>query len=62
MSGKGSRARPFSVSQEQFSSSWDTIFNQNKKSEAEKFDEKVVMKDEYFEFEEKSVDNTNENK
>lgn len=62
MSGKGSRARPFSVSQEQFISSWDTIFNQNKKSEAEKFDEKVVMKDEYFEFEEKSVDNTNENK
>jgi hypothetical protein len=26
MSGKGSRSRPFSVSQEEFSDRWDTIF------------------------------------
>jgi hypothetical protein len=49
--GKGSRARPFSVSKNEFDNSWDNIFNKNKKSDAEKFDEKVVMKDEYFDYE-----------
>ena len=32
MSGKGSRPRPFSVSQDQFGSNWDAIFG--KKTEA----------------------------
>lgn len=31
MSGKGDKPRPFSVSQEKFSSNWETIFGKNKK-------------------------------
>lgn len=30
MSGKGSKARPFSVDQDTFSSNWDRIFNKMK--------------------------------
>jgi hypothetical protein len=50
--GKGSKARPFSVTQEEYDNRWDMIFNRDKKSEAEKFDEKVIMKNEYFELDE----------
>jgi hypothetical protein len=50
--GKGSKARPFSVTQEEYDNRWDLIFNRDKKSEAEKFDEKVIMKNEYFELDE----------
>lgn len=46
--GKGSRPRPLSVPREVRDANWDAIFNKNKKTDAEKFDEKVVMKDEYF--------------
>lgn len=45
--GKGSRPRPFSVSQEEFDNRWDTIFGKKKKSDAEKFDE-AVTKNEYY--------------
>lgn len=31
MSGKGSRPRPYSVSQDQFGSNWDAIFGNKKK-------------------------------
>lgn len=48
--GKGDRPRPFSVDAKTFESNWDAIFGKKKKTEAEEFDEKVIMKDEYFEF------------
>lgn len=47
MSGKGSRPRPFSVDQKTFDSNWDNIFNQNKKTDQEKFDD-AILKNEYF--------------
>ena len=50
--GKGSKPRPFSVSQEEFDNRFEAIFGKKKKSEEEKFDEKVVMKDEYYDLEE----------
>ena len=46
--GKGSTPRPFSVPKEEFDNRWDTIFGKKKKTDSEKFDEKVIMKDEYF--------------
>ena len=46
--GKGSRPRPFSVDQKTFDANWDNIFNKNKKSDQEKFDEQAVMKDEFY--------------
>jgi len=46
--GKGSKPRPFSVSQEEFGNRFDTIFGKNKKTESEKFDEQVIMKSEYY--------------
>jgi len=46
--GKGSKPRPFSVSKEDFDSSFDRIFGKKKKSDAEKFDE-AIMKNEYYE-------------
>ena len=46
--GKGSKPRPFSVSQEEFGNRFDTIFSKKKKSESEKFDEQVIMKSEYY--------------
>jgi hypothetical protein len=48
MAGKGSKARPLSVDTKTFDSNWDLAFGKKKKTEAELFDEKVVMKDEYF--------------
>jgi hypothetical protein len=50
--GKGSKPRPFSVDQETFENNFDRIFGKKKKSEEEKFDEQVVMKDEYYDLEE----------
>lgn len=32
--GKGSRARPMSVSQEEYESRWDAIFNRDKDTES----------------------------
>jgi hypothetical protein len=46
--GKGSRPRPFSVDQKTFDNNWDMIFNKNKKTDKEKFDEQVIMKNEYY--------------
>jgi hypothetical protein len=40
------------ITQEEYDNRWDLIFNREKKTEAEKFDEKVVMKNEYFELDE----------
>jgi hypothetical protein len=50
--GKGCKPRPFSVTQEQYDNRWNMIFQRDQKTEAEKFDEKVIMKNEYFESEE----------
>jgi hypothetical protein len=50
--GKGSKPRPFSVTQEQYDNRWNMIFQRDQKTEEEKFDEKVVMKNEYFELDE----------
>jgi hypothetical protein len=47
--GKGSKPRPFSVDKETFDNNFDRIFGKKKKTEEEKFDEQVVMKNEYFE-------------
>ena len=46
--GKGSKPRPFSVSQEEFANSFELIFGKKKKTDAEKFDEQVVMRNEYY--------------
>ena len=46
--GKGSRPRPYSVDQKTFDNNWDAIFSKKKKTDAEKFDEQVIMKDEYY--------------
>jgi hypothetical protein len=50
--GKGCKPRPFSVTQDEYDNRWNLIFQRDKKTEAEKFDEKVVMKNEYFELDE----------
>ena len=50
--GKGDKPRPFSVTQEEYDNRWNMIFKRDQKTEAEKFDEKVVMKNEYFELDE----------
>lgn len=55
MSGKGSRSRPFSVSQKEFDNRWDAIFSKNKKTDSEKFDE-AIMKDEYYDLDERYID------
>jgi hypothetical protein len=50
--GKGCKPRPFSVTQEEYDNRWNMIFQRDQKTEAEKFDEKVIMKNEYFELDE----------
>jgi hypothetical protein len=50
--GKGCKPRPFSVTQEEYDNRWNLIFQRDQKTEAEKFDEKVIMKNEYFESDE----------
>jgi hypothetical protein len=49
--GKGCKPRPFSVSQEEYDNRFEAIFGKKKKSEEEKFDDEVVMKDEYYDLE-----------
>jgi hypothetical protein len=53
--GKGSKPRPFSVSQAEFDKRFDAIFGNKKKSDKEKFDE-AIMKDEYYD-----LDDSNDN-
>jgi hypothetical protein len=48
MAGKGSKARPLSVPKAEFDNNFDRIFGNKKKTDTELFDEKVVMKNEYF--------------
>lgn len=45
--GKGSRPRPFSVSQQEFDNRFEAIFGKKKKTDQEKFDE-AIMKNEYY--------------
>ena len=47
MSGKGSKPRPFSVSQEKFATNWDAIFGKKEKNQKDQ---------------NKPVDNNKENK
>ena len=54
--GKGSAPRPFSVSKEEFDNHWDVIFGKKKKTEEQKFDEQVVMKDEFYDLDEPTGD------
>jgi hypothetical protein len=53
--GKGDKPRPFSVSQDEFDNRWENIFGKKKKTEAEHFDEKVVMQEEFYESSECAV-------
>lgn len=53
--GKGSSPRPYSVSQAEYDSRWDAIFSRDLKEE-KKFDEKVVMKEEYYDIDPKNPD------
>jgi hypothetical protein len=46
--GKGSRPRPFSVSQEEFDNRWDNIFKKPKTGDTKDFDQKVIMKEEFY--------------
>jgi hypothetical protein len=48
---KGSRPRPYSVSQQQFGNNYDVIFGKKKKTEEEKFDEQVIMQNEFYDLE-----------
>lgn len=61
MSGKGSRPRPYSVDQKTFDNNWDAIFGKKKTSEVEKFDEQVVMKEEYYD-QDSGPENTDKDK
>jgi hypothetical protein len=54
--GKGSAPRPFSVPKEEFDNRWDVIFGKKKKTEEQKFDEQVVMKDEFYDLDEPTGD------
>jgi hypothetical protein len=60
MAGKGSRPRPFSVTQKEFDNRWDNIFNKNKKTDSEKFDD-AIMKDEHYDLDkdDKDADQSN---
>ena len=50
MSGKGSKVRPFSVTQEEYNNRWDTIFGRD----LQKFDEAVFKNEDTFSTEEHS--------
>jgi hypothetical protein len=56
--GKGSKPRPFSVSQAEFDNRFDLIFGKNKKTDAEKFDEQVVMKPENYDLDDDKKQST----
>jgi hypothetical protein len=45
--GKGCKARPFSVTQEEYDNRWNMIFQRDQKTEVQKVDEKVIMKNEF---------------
>jgi hypothetical protein len=60
MSGKGSRPRPLSVDKKTFDDNWDNIFKKKMpwdhysdlpSPEAYEFDQKVIMKNEYYDIE-----------
>jgi hypothetical protein len=53
--GKGSAPRPFSVSQQEYDTRWDAIFSRDLKEE-KKFDEQVVMKEEYYDIDPEDPD------
>lgn len=53
--GKGSAPRPYSVSQAEYDSRWDAIFGRDLKEE-KKFDEQVVMKEEYYDIDPEDPD------
>jgi len=55
--GKGSKPRPFSVSQEEYAHRFDTIFGTKKKTVVEKFDEQVIMRNEDYD-EDGDLDNS----
>ncbi len=57
MSGKGSKPRPFSVDQDTFESNWNNIFNSKKKTDQEKQLD-AIMKNEYYDLEDKDEDNS----
>jgi len=59
---KGSRPRPYSISQKEFGDKYDAIFGKNKKTEEEKFDDRVVMKNEYYDQEDNMQVKVQENK
>jgi len=44
--GKGSKQRPTDL--EKYEQNWNNIFGTDKKTEQEKFDEQVIMKEEYY--------------
>jgi len=44
--GKGSKQRP--TDREKFDQNWDNIFGKKKKTEQQKFDEQVIMKNEFY--------------
>jgi hypothetical protein len=44
--GKGSKQRPTDL--EKYEQNWNNIFGTKKKTEQEKFDEQVIMKEEYY--------------
>ena len=56
--GKGSKPRPFSVSQAEFDNRFDLIFGKKKKTDAEKFDEQVVMKPENYDLDDDKKQST----
>jgi len=44
MSGKGSKPRPYSVSQEEYGNNWDLIFKKDKPAEKKPVSEKKTPK------------------
>lgn len=56
--GKGSKPRPLSVSQDEFDNRFDLIFGKKKKTDAEKFDEQVVMKPENYDLDDDKKQST----
>jgi hypothetical protein len=52
--GKGSKQRP--TDKEKFDQNWDNIFGKKKKTEAEKFDEQVIMQHEYYDIDDQTIE------
>lgn len=51
---KGSRPRPFSISQETYSNNFDAIFKKKKKDFDKEFFQQAVMKEEYYDLDMKT--------